>query len=110
MPSRRACLRSFPTSKSSHSGPTRTNFPTFNTKGSSFFKLFYVSHAVRPNRAEKQSTDCHNEGEQTVNVTGGFIGLNSVRWVHVLVLVLVEIVVEIVERLVTQVPVQVDGI
>lgn len=40
------------------------------------------------------------------NVTGP----NSVRWVHILVLVLVDIVVEIVERLVALVPMQVDGV
>lgn len=37
-------------------------------------------------------------------------GPNSVRWVHILVLVLVDIVVEIVERLVALVPMQVDGV
>lgn len=40
----------------------------------------------------------------------GFPGPNSVRLVHILVLVLVEIVVEIVERLVTLVPVQLDDV
>lgn len=73
------------------------NFPTFNRKAAASLN-FSVSHAVRPNRL-RNSQQTATRGRTDCKCNRGFICPNSVRWVHILVLV--EIVVEIVERLVT---------